>query len=164
MKSSPRATRQASDSKFAMARTTRPSRRTTRAISAIAASGCSKWSIAPLQIAASKLASAKGSCSDQAWTQAGRGDGERAFAARPAEHAAGGLHSHHPRAAAREYLGVLAEAARQVEKALARPRLCQRESPLRHAIKQVLGIARGPRRDHVAQVSIELVDAHGAGI
>jgi hypothetical protein len=66
-----RARRHASESKFAIASTTRPSGRVTRAISAIASSGRSKWSIAPLQIAASKLLDAKGSASDQPRTHFG---------------------------------------------------------------------------------------------
>ena len=55
-----RAARQASDSKFAIASTTRPRGRATRAISAIASSGRSKWSMAPLQSTASKLAVGEG--------------------------------------------------------------------------------------------------------
>jgi hypothetical protein len=65
---------------LAIASTTRPSRRTTRAISAIACSGWSKWSMAPLQSAASKLPEANGSASDQPRTQTGRGSPGRCLA------------------------------------------------------------------------------------
>ena len=63
--------RHASDSKFAIARITRPAGFVTRAISAIAAAGSSKWSMAPLQKLASKVSSAKGKASPQPRTQVG---------------------------------------------------------------------------------------------
>jgi hypothetical protein len=66
-----RVTRHASESKFAIASTTRPSRFVTRAISAIALSGSSKWSIAPLQNEASNESFAKGNESAQPLTHSG---------------------------------------------------------------------------------------------
>ena len=90
----------------------------TRAISAIASSGRSKWSIAPLQITASKSPSAKGSASASARTQ--RGASPARFAlwsrAQPVMRG-GGLGADDARAALGERDRVLAEAARHVEDA-----------------------------------------------
>jgi len=54
-----------------MARITRPLAFVTRAISSIAPTGSSKWSIAPLQKVASKVSFANGNESPQPRTQVG---------------------------------------------------------------------------------------------
>ena len=83
-------------------------------------SGRSKWSIAPLQNAASKLPSAKGSASDQPRTQRGSGPGRVGadWSCAHADHARRGLGARRrcaPRRASA--MRVLAEAARHVEHA-----------------------------------------------
>jgi len=80
---------------------------------------------------------------------------------RPAEHARRRLRADRERAARRERPRVLPEAARDVEHARAGPWARERERPLRHLVEEVLAVARGPGRNHVAHVPVEVDDAHG---
>jgi hypothetical protein len=81
----------------------------------------------------------------------------------PGAHAERRLGTHHAGATPAERERVLAEAARDVEDQPAgrRPRGVERD--VGHALEQERAVARGPGRDHVRHVAIEVDDAHGAG-